>query len=1056
MDDNLDHDRQLDELIVSRVLESGANKDAVLPMFCQMNRLTDSGSEIIWMEVARWVRFEETLDEEANRWSKPHVPALSFRAMSTLKRELRHAPLLLDPDVVDFGSIVDKLTSSWIQDGYLDRRHEDGIKMALMKPHRHVHERKLPRPASVGTNLLAVRDRGMGGSTVSLQSLESYASGRDNSPHNSNEDISDVGSQKGTPRTARKNVRLQRKIPKNAVATNVLIGELTCLRRPLIGLVRLSPSRHLGWLCEVRLATQFIFVCLAPEITTDFDVTEIGRCVGSLMTDPIFRELADHCSTRFEILAGLTEFTNHLTALPSGVWDAKTRIEPPAKVPPQDFRRPTKRILEEKRVHVETEMLHEEEIEGLERTGRLFGGVIDDVKRKLPWFASDFKDSLHVQCLASTVFLFLATLTPNVTFGGLLGQETDQYMGTMECILAAALSGVVFALFAGQPLNILGSTGPMLVLETIIFDFCKDQNWDFLPFRVWIGIWTTSILLLIVAFDLSALTRFITRFTEECFACLIAIIFIYEAFAKVIKINSKYPAHLGGSDLPACPADDTTDGMATTSQIVELLNLTTTASPGINTSSLLNATDVTTMAPFTSTAAANLSSVLVTLAANTSSEMGLNGSNMTTITTPAPFACKEYKPDVFFLSILEFLFTFVIAYSLVKFRNSIFFPNVVRRMFSDFGVLLAILIVVGVDVLLGVDTPKLEVPEEFRPTRLDRPWFIGPMSDKNPWWLCLAAAVPATLATILIFMDQQITAVIVNRKEHKLKKGFGYHLDLLVLAILILVMSVLGLPWYVAATVSALAHVMSLKVESDCTAPGEKPEFLGVREQRVTALLVGILSGLSVLLTSVLKFIPLPVLYGVFLFMGVRALSGMQLVDRFLLYLISPKYQPDHAYLRHVQLTRVHIFTLIQIMCLAGLWIIKSFKETSIAFPIMVLAICFIRKILDCIFTQYELSWLDHLLPSIKKDKAQKGHPFPSEEPQNGTVNIPEININDPIEMVVHNEGSGNHLINSSNNNISSNNNNNNDDDDDHGLSMSPNSPGSPSSASGVQIVVSN
>lgn len=39
----------------------------------------------------------------------------------------------------------------------------------------------------------------------------------------------------------------------------------------------------------------------------------------------------------------------------------------------------------------------------------------------------------------------------------------------------------------------------------------------------------------------------------------------------------------------------------------------------------------------------------------------------------------------------------------------------------------------------------------------------------NPWWVYLISAVPALLVTILIFMDQQITAVIVNRKEHKLK-----------------------------------------------------------------------------------------------------------------------------------------------------------------------------------------------------------------------------------------------------------------------------------------------
>jgi len=36
------------------------------------------------------------------------------------------------------------------------------------------------------------------------------------------------------------------------------------------------------------------------------------------------------------------------------------------------------------------------------------------------------------------------------------------------------------------------------------------------------------------------------------------------------------------------------------------------------------------------------------------------------------------------------------------------------------------------------------------------------------WYWIFAALLPAMLATILIFMDQQITAVIVNRKENKL------------------------------------------------------------------------------------------------------------------------------------------------------------------------------------------------------------------------------------------------------------------------------------------------
>ena len=49
-----------------------------------------------------------------------------------------------------------------------------------------------------------------------------------------------------------------------------------------------------------------------------------------------------------------------------------------------------------------------------------------------------------------------------------------------------------------------------------------------------------------------------------------------------------------------------------------------------------------------------------------------------------------------------------------------------------------------------------------------RGWLINPM-DVTYWWLIPLAIVPAMLGMILIFLDQQITSVIVNRKEHKLK-----------------------------------------------------------------------------------------------------------------------------------------------------------------------------------------------------------------------------------------------------------------------------------------------
>lgn len=95
----------------------------------------------------------------------------------------------------------------------------------------------------------------------------------------------------------------------------------------------------------------------------------------------------------------------------------------------------------------------------------------------------------------------------------------------------------------------------------------------------------------------------------------------------------------------------------------------------------------------------------------------------------------------------------------------------VRQTLADFAVLISIIVFTSADIGFGINTPKLTVPSKFEPTNSEvRGWVINPLGMKpEHWWLALLAIVPAILATILIFLDQQITAVIVNRREHKLK-----------------------------------------------------------------------------------------------------------------------------------------------------------------------------------------------------------------------------------------------------------------------------------------------
>ena len=59
-------------------------------------------------------------------------------------------------------------------------------------------------------------------------------------------------------------------------------------------------------------------------------------------------------------------------------------------------------------------------------------------------------------------------------------------------------------------------------------------------------------------------------------------------------------------------------------------------------------------------------------------------------------------------------------------------------------------------------------------------------------------------------------------------------------------------------------------------------------------------SVLSLLLGPVLRQVPLAVLFGVFLYMGISSLAGLQLFDRFCIFFMPRKYHGDASYVRKV------------------------------------------------------------------------------------------------------------------------------------------------------------
>ncbi|XP_077070974.1 sodium bicarbonate cotransporter 3 isoform X12 [Siphateles boraxobius] len=933
-------------------------------LFTELDELSfRDGNAYEWKETARWLKFEEDVEDGGDRWSKPYVATLSLHSLFELRSCILNGTVMLDMRANTIEEIADMVLDNMVASEQLDESLREKVREAMMKRHHHQNEKKLSNriplvrsfadigkkhsdPHLLERNGLLASPQSAPGSLENSKPSESRMNGAGGSRENSTVDFSKV------------DMNFMKKIPPGAEASNVLVGEVDFLECPIIAFIRLSPAVLLTGLTEVPVPTRFLFLLLGP-FGKGGQYHEIGRSIATLMTDEIFHDVAYKAKDRNDLLSGIDEFLDQVTVLPPGEWDPTIRIEPPKSVPSQEKRKmpsmpngsaPLSEIINEEEHHAGPE---------LKRTGRIFGGLVLDVRRKAPFYWRDVKDAISLQCLASILFLYCACMSPVITFGGLLGEATKNNISAIESLFGASLTGVAFSLFSGQPLTILGSTGPVLVFEKILFKFCSDYNLSYLPLRTSIGLWTAFLCLLLVATDASSLVCYITRFTEEAFAALICIIFIYEALEKLFQLGEMYPINmhdnLDNLTFYTCQCSPPAN---TTEEMVQAWNQSG-FTPETNNWSELNVKDCK-----------RLHGEFVGPAC------GYNG---------------PYIPDVLFWSVILFFTTFFLSSFFKQFKTKRYFPTKVRSSISDFAVFITIMIMALVDYLVGIPSPKLHVPDRFEPTSKSRGWLISPLGD-NPTWTLIAAAIPALLCTILIFMDQQITAVIINRKEHKLKKGCGYHLDLLVVAVMLGVCSVMGLPWFVAATVLSISHVNSLKVESECSAPGEQPKFLGIREQRVTGLMIFVLMGLSVFMTSILKFIPMPVLYGVFLYMGVSSLKGIQFFDRIKLFGMPAKHQPDLIYLRYVPLWKVHIFTIVQLTCLVLLWVIKA-TAAAVVFPMMVLALVFVRKLLDFCFTKRELSWLDDLMPESKKKKEDDKKKKAKEEAQRmieaGRIEIP-------------------------------------------------------------------
>jgi len=536
-------------------------------------------------------------------------------------------------------------------------------------------------------------------------------------------------------------------------------------------------------------------------------------------------------------------------------------------------------------------------------------GIVSDVKRTILTHWKEEMTNLNSKVIATSFFLYFACIAPAVTFGAIYGKATNNYIGTVEMILATAWCGIVYALIGGQPMMINGGTGPVLAFSEILYKVSKSMDVPFLTLNAWIGIWVAIYMFIGAVMDLNRVIVLCTRFTDEIFSFLISLIFIINAIGSPFSdvgvihyFDMNHKAHDAYEDQP--------------------------------------------------------------LYSHWASAL---------------------------LSLIVFIGTTQVAFLLRKFKFSPFLPSQAwRNTMTDFAVVISILIwsVIG-NSFSEIPIEKLNVPSKFAPTfqccdascttswpndcygQSDpfgpRPWVVN-LSDLNgKTWVPFMAAGPALLAFVLVFLDDGITWHLINHPSHKLNHGDAYNWDTIVVGVFVLINSMLGLPWLVAATVRSLNHIHAMAEKlPDGT-------FVSVHETRLSNLGIHVLVLITIFALDVLKLIPVPVLYGVFLFMGLVSLGSNQFWGRMLMFFMQPSKYPVQPYTQYMAPKRMHLFTAIQLFFFAALYAVKSIKVIAIAFPILI-ALCIPVRIylLPKIFNEDELILIDSDPNTVKMWIANK------------------------------------------------------------------------------------
>ncbi|XP_053206492.1 solute carrier family 4 member 11-like [Panonychus citri] len=522
-------------------------------------------------------------------------------------------------------------------------------------------------------------------------------------------------------------------------------------------------------------------------------------------------------------------------------------------------------------------------------------GISENFIRRAKFYLSDFVDGVKGpntfrKTLATIFFLYFACILPCVAFGVLVDKTTNGLIDARRAIIGQAIGGLIFALFAGQPLVIIATTAPLCLFTKAVYEISQDFNVDFYTMFATVGLWNSFFVIIYALFDVSMVMKWCTRNTEEIFAIFIFFAFSVDALKDVVgNFREFYPGFGCNEPIVGYMINSSGQLIMNVGQSMETTNAT-----------LVNVT--------------NLESFIY---------------------------CR---PQSCLLFVLLMLGTLWLALKLFEFNKTPYLGSTNREILSDYALPISVVIfsAIGSFLFSAIETEQFKFSESFT-------FKMASFDSLTPGSIVVAGGLGFALS-LLFFMDQNISAALVNTPYNNLKKGSGYHLDLLIVGLLNAFTALTGLPWMHGILPHSPLHARSLadieeRVENGCV----KQVVVYVRETRITGIIAHILIGLSLyLIPYPLTYIPVPVLDGLFLYCAFASLRGNSFYERFLLLITEQNSYPPNHYIRRSPQKYIHYFTFIQIAQLAILCFFGFFGSpyVQMAFPIVIALLIPIRHLI--------------------------------------------------------------------------------------------------------------